>query len=192
MPDHNESLLRIEREANDLKGVFPWLVRARYVPGHGNDTDPYAMVVGSVPTALDEMHLRPFQDEQSRMVFELLKLSGLNAHNTWITHGIKFRLPGNRAPIGAELRKFRPLLQQEWMAVGEPPIIITIGNTATSLVLGYTAGSSIQPGRCIEKNRIRIWPMLHPSVGVRHADVRDEIENHWLSLGKWIRKHGSA
>jgi uracil-DNA glycosylase family 4 len=147
------------------------------------------MVVGSAPTALDELHGRPFQDDRSRMVFELMALCGLHAGNTWLTHGIKFRLPGNRLARPIEKRAFRPLLQREWFAVGEPPLIITIGNTALDLILGYSAGSTVQLGTVLEKNRIRVWPMLHPGVGLDHPDIRDEIEGHWLTLNDWI-KHG--
>lgn len=179
----------VAEQSNNLKAVFPYLATARYVSGEGPDGVPQAFVVGSAPGAIEQTALRPFKGSEGIMVRQLMRIAGLEPAESWLTYAIKYKLPANRLPRKEEVKAFRPLLQREWLGVGRPKLIITIGSTAAMMVLlrGDLPKAGIPQTR---KDGVVIYPMSSPRIGLLGDDTSKEmIENQWEKLGEWRRNN---
>jgi DNA polymerase len=170
-----------------------------YVPGEGGNA-PIAFIIGEAPGAQEEIQRRPFVGPAGLTLRSLMDIAGLyasdNIQNAWLTNVVKYRPPGNRVPTEYEINASKAALRAEWQAVGSPRIIIPVGSTALTAVLGQrrsilqAAGKIIRndkPGR--EPFRLYIWPMVHPAYGLRNPEAQPSMEQDWGILGAWL-KHG--
>jgi DNA polymerase len=214
MPEINwHKLEQIEYEAQSLQSIFPALSK-NYVPGEGDNAE--AFIIGEAPGAQEDIERRPFVGK-CKVLRDLMALadlyvegfttnvsSGLAADrqritvapNCWLTNVVKYKTPRNRNPTNAEVRAFRRLLQDEWVAVGSPDTIITVGGIALSAVFGKSMSVLRHAGRChtmrsgYTGKKLYIWPMLHPAFGLRGDDnLKEFIEQDWLKLGAWRAAH---
>jgi len=173
----------------DLSGV--------YVPGEGDN--PQAFVIGEAPGAQEEMLRRPFVGPSGRVMRDLMAIAGLYSAythkggepNCWLTNVVKFRPPRNRTPTPMEIRAARPYLAMEWAAVGKPRVIVPVGGTALTAITGKPQSILIAAGK-LHKYRSRegielcIWPMVHPSYGIRGGPAVQEIlEKDWETFAEW-------
>jgi uracil-DNA glycosylase len=173
------------------------------VPGEGDN--PIALIIGEAPGAEEDIRQRTFVGASGHVQRQLMSFAGLWADkppgddepNCWLTNAVKFRPPRNRKPYWIEILAARPYLRREWIAIGKPRLIITIGGTALSAVLGRqcsilrVAGEpQMHTGR--DGQEMILWPMLHPAFGLRVPDVRTLIEQDWERLGGWIKACGYA
>lgn len=187
---------------------------ARYVPGEGGPDAPTVMVIGEAPGATEAAQGRPFVGDAGRILRQLMDLAGLYAHHSdlkplygsaydvhaWITNAVKYRPPRNRTPTYEEINLARWPLLMEWEAIGRPKVIVCVGKTALTAVLGTPQSILSAAGRAHRiKNRqgetMWVWPMVHPSF-VLHQGT-DELkqrmgelsEEEWERLGEWLRKN---
>ena len=200
-----EALERInEEQAND--NAFHDL-DCTLVPGEGDN--PIAFIIGEAPGAQEVIKRRPFVGPAGRVQRSLTAIAGLHAEygahpighplagnpNCWLTNVVKFRPSRNRKPYHAEIVAARPYLRREWLAVGSPRVIVTVGGTALSAVLGRQCSilrvvgePQMHIGR--DGQEMVLWPMLHPAFGLRVPDVRKLIEHDWARLAAWMRDAG--
>lgn len=189
------------------RAAFPSLGNI-YVPGEGaDDGNALAFIIGEAPGAQEVMHRRPFVGQAGSVLRDLMSTANLFAAeatitltggeewpctpNCWLTNVIKFRPPGNRKPTDEEIKAARPSLRDEWLAVGSPDIIIPVGSTALEAVLGHRESILRSAGKrhtATSKTGItlHIWPMVHPSFGLRNPAVQPVLEQDWTKLGAWI------
>lgn len=168
------------------------------VPGEGDN--PIAFIIGEAPGAQEVIKGRPFVGPSGRVQRQLMSFAGLHIRgpwfandepesNCWLTNVVKFRPPQNRKPSHVEIVAARPYLRREWIAVGEPKLIIPVGATALQAILGISVSILKVAGRRMtlaERPDMAVWPMIHPSFGLRGNDlVKDTIEEHWQRLGAW-------
>lgn len=163
-----------------------------YIPGevYPNPIATYvaAMVIGERPGAQEDTQKRPFIGDAGIMLRRLL--STTMHMNVWITNTVKFYAAGNRTPDAEEIELAKPYLSQEWHAIGEPRIVICLGNVPLMAVTGF-GGISRRAGRlevykASDGQDCFVWPMLHPSFGVRTPSMRKVIDSHWEQLGGWL------
>lgn len=119
------------------------------------------------------------------------------APNCWLTNVVKFRPPRNRTPIPREIMSVRQLLRDEWFAVGRPRIIIPVGGVALHALSGRKHSILAMAGKMYRQKSVTrpridlyIWPMVHPSFGVRsgNAQIQELLERDWLKLGAWLNE----
>lgn len=210
MPINVEWLLRIEREQRRNR-VFRGLSET-YVSGEGGN-DPIAFIVGEAPGAMEETIGRPFVGPSGQVLRKLMAGAGLWATNTydsklleiapttdgvipancWLTNVLKFRPPGNRTPTPIEIRACRPYLRKEWNAVGSPTLVIVIGATAYRAITGKVRSILLESGKphsfiSSGGSEVTLWPMIHPSFGLRNRHVRSLIEADWEILTAWMEQ----
>lgn len=184
---------------------------AVYVSGEGDN--PEAFIIGEAPGAQEEAQRRPFVGPAGVVMRDLMALAGLyasiprdgkphvinNEHgleNCWLTNVIKFRPPRNRKPLPAEVIEARPWLRREWIAVGKPQLIIPVGGTALEAVTGKRVSILRAAGKC-HKARSRcglelfVWPMVHPSFGLRTPAVQPLLEQDWERLAAWRKERAT-
>lgn len=180
------ALQHVERDACDLRNVFPYLSRGRYVPGAGPlHKTPHAFVVAGAPGAAEAAKGRPFQGPKGVITRRLLESVFLSVDDCWLTYVIKFKLPRNRFPNTTEIKAFRLILQREWLAVREPALIITLGSAAFRSVL--SKGDLPKPGtpQYLRNGRV-VYPLSDPYVGMAGDDAdKEKIEEQWDKLKYW-------
>lgn len=171
-----------------------------YVPGEGPNKTVGCMIIGEAPGAQEEIKCRPFVGDSGLILRELMSIAGLytgqtpelGEANCWLTNVIKFRPPRNRTPTLEEIKFFRVYLRHEWIAVGRPTIIILVGGVAFRAVMGRYASITKIAGKvmCYKSKQsglgIHIWPMIHPSYGLRNPSLQPLIEKDWEALEKWM------
>lgn len=196
MPKVNDGVLALLGLAAKESPAFRELSEV-YVPGEGGN--PTALIIGEAPGAQEELHRRPFVGPAGQVLRQLMGLAGLHTINSvgpncWVTNVVKFRPPRNRKPYWVEVRKARPFLRAEWEAVGKPRVIIPVGGTALQAVTGrpnisilkHSGWMHAEVSR-VDGDPLYVWPMIHPSAGLREPSLRGLMEKDWEKLAEWLR-----
>lgn len=179
----------------------------------GEGDNPIALIIGEAPGAIEVVKKRPFVGPAGYVLRQLMAHARLYTHdvghpgnpdwkvpewkaNCWVTNVVKWRPPSNRTPTLEEIKAARPHLRREWVAIGRPDIIITVGSPALTAVLGRKSSILKRAGQMFshfdserEPQSIVFWPMIHPSFGLRNEHIRDTIESHWIRLRGWLANH---
>lgn len=174
----------------------------RYVPGEGASENPIAFIVGEAPGAQEVIKGRPFVGPAGRAQRDLMHIAQLctgelrceHEANCWLTNVIKFYPPnrnGSRKPLPTEIAAAQPYLRREWIAVGRPSLIIPVGGVALHALTGKPTSILRAAGKCHaatsrEGQKLYVWPMVHPSFGLREPAVRNLIEKDWENLAAWM------
>lgn len=176
-----------------------------YVPGEGDN--PQAFIIGEAPGAQEELRRRPFVGPAGMVLRQLMDFAGFSTEdvyedgrdspptagaNCWLTNVVKFRPPRNRTPTPLEIKAARPWLRREWQAVGRPRLIIPVGAVALHAVLGRKVSILKVSGkpqehvsRSMAPQQLWVYPMIHPSYGLRNEAIRPLLEKDWERLGEW-------
>lgn len=178
----------------------------KYVPGEGADY-PRVMIIGEAPGAQEDAVQRPFVGASGYVLRSLMEIAVLHTDdfedterkiygvgNSWITNVVKFRpLPNNRTPGDEEIKFGRKMLRREWVAIGKPRIIVPVGGVASLAVLGQKtsilriSGHHLLRTSNVDGELMHVWPMVHPSFGLRSPNIQPLIERDWEKLGEWLR-----
>lgn len=170
----------------------------RLVPGEGFG-DIRFMVIGEAPGAQEDMLLRPFVGPAGNILRTLCRTAmpfsncrGGVPHRIWLTNVVKHRPAGNATPSQQAITACRPLLDKEWIAVGCPRIIVPVGATAVQALWGQPVAISRLAGNHFRiatriGTVVDVWPMFHPSHGLRNPSVQPTIEEHWNAFGEWLQ-----
>jgi len=183
-------------EAMRLDGAFGDLRRGRnpLVPGEG--CQPAGVfIVGEAPGADEVMALRPFVGPSGKVLRQLMNIASLSTTymaNCWLTNAVKYRPPRNRTPTLPEVMTSRPYLLREWQLLGKPPVIVAVGAVALTAIRGKPSAIGAVAGKRETKNGRTLWPMFHPSFGLRGSDqLKQTIETHWEQFAEWLDENGS-
>ena len=133
--------------------------------GHPNAK---VMVIGEAPGASEDAQGLPFVGRSGQLMDRLLVEAGLMPdRDLFITNVVKCRPPDNRKPSARELSACRPWIDEQ-MAVVDPAIVILVGATAVSAMLGLKQAMRSLRGVWIEQEQ-RAWlPIFHPSYLLRN------------------------
>lgn len=162
-----------------------------YVPGEGPE-NPWAFVLGEAPGAQEDAYRRPFVGPAGTVLRQLLTSVGLSDEDDcWITNTVKFRPPGNKTPNDQLIEAARPYIRREWKAVGRPTVVIAVGGVALRALFGTKRRLSILKiaGKHIEMKGLDVWPMVHPSFGIRNPALVPVLERDWDKLAVWLREN---
>jgi uracil-DNA glycosylase len=173
-----------------------------YVGGEGDN--PEAFIIGEAPGAQEAAQGRPFVGPAGRIMRQLMGFARLHTEdwqdderkeygvaNCWLTNVVKFRPPGNRNPTDAEIIAARHYIRREWRAIGFPQLIIPVGSIALQAITGkkqsiLRAAGKLHLAKSKEGTQLFVWPMVHPSFGVRNPPVRPLLELDWERLAGWL------
>lgn len=174
-----------------------------YIPGEGDN--PRAMIIGEAPGAQEQIRGRPFVGPAGLILRQLMHVAGLsttaeNARddyviqqpNCWLTNTVKFRPPGNRKPTILEVQASRQYLVREWIAIGKPRVLVLVGWVALFAITGKEQSILRAAGKMhtalskTDGEPLYVWPMVHPSFGLRNPGVQPLLEQDWQKLGEWL------
>jgi DNA polymerase len=109
----------------------------------GGSGDPRAalVLVGEAPGEVEVREGRPFVGPAGRLLDRALAEAGLSRDAVWTTNVVKCRpvqgegrVLRNRAPVAAELRLWRPLLEDELRLLA-PRVILCLGAVAAKALI---------------------------------------------------------
>lgn len=159
------------------------------IPGRGSNP-ALVFVVSRAPDATEDVKHKLLTGKVGRSILSLIRdAAGIKEH-WWYTTISKYHT--NRALFQPEIDACVPHVRNEWVAVGMPGVIVTIGGTPLHALKPDIRGRATNiVGRPVYggKNSV-IWPMRNVSAAVADATLRDEVEADWDRLGKWLREGG--
>lgn len=141
--------------------------RSNVVFGEGN-TATDVMFVGEGPGEVEDNTGRPFVGPAGQKLDEVLGAAGIPRDSVYITNIVKCRPPGNRVPAKSEMECCFPYLEAQ-IALIQPSLIVTLGNTSTQWLLPEAPGITKSRGTFLTwRGGIQLLPMFHPSYLLRY------------------------
>ena len=145
------------------------------------------MIVGEGPGANEDLEGLPFIGKTGELLDKMLLSINLDRENVYITNLINYRPPENRKPTELEIAKYLPYLIKH-IEIIDPKILILLGSSALSAVVGDEQKISEIRGRWIDKkigkSNASVIVSFHPAFLMRQPDQK---AMSWIDL-KMIRK----
>jgi uracil-DNA glycosylase len=141
--------------------------RNRSVPGVGN---PHArwLLVGEAPGAEEDARGEPFVGQAGKLLDNMLAALGMSRREgVYIANVLKCRPPGNRTPEPAEAAACRPYLERQ-IALIRPALIVALGKSAATLLLGTDATIASLRGRVHSWRSTPLVVTYHPAYLLRN------------------------
>jgi DNA polymerase len=140
--------------------------RNQVVPGVG-DIRAQWMLIGEAPGAEEDARGEPFVGQAGKLLDNMLAALGMNRReNVYIANVLKCRPPGNRTPAPAEVDACRPYLERQ-IALIQPRLILALGKSAASLLLGTDASIASLRGRVHRCRGVPLVVTYHPAYLLR-------------------------
>jgi DNA polymerase len=190
-----ERLVALYRRLSDGH-VCPLVAgRTRLVFGAGY-ANAELMFVGEAPGAEEDRQGKPFVGRAGKLLDTLLEEAGLRREDTFVANVLKCRPPGNRDPLPEEIEECSPWLFRQIELI-EPLVVCTLGNFATKLLTGSTAGITKVHGRPqrheLGGRSVQLFPLFHPAAALRTEAVRELLRADLATLpGLLERTRGEA
>lgn len=138
--------------------------------------------VGEAPGAEEERQGEPFVGPAGNLLTKVLKVMGLERSQVYITNICKYRPAmedqgrGNRAPSPLEMASCLEFVREE-IAIIRPRVIVALGGTAITGLLGIKTGVMNARGRFYEFDGIPVMATLHPSYLLRKEQEGPQVAN---------------
>lgn len=178
-PAKREAALRaIQEEIGDCKRCpLAFAGRHTIVFGEG-DPNTRLMFVGEGPGADEDMQGRPFVGRAGQLLNNMITAMGLKREQVYIANIVKCRPPQNRTPEPVEANTCSQFLFQQ-IDVIRPEIIVALGSTAATYMLGGKAPLSALRGRLHEARGSKLIVTYHPAYLLRDPRQKKEA---WKDL----------
>ena len=148
--------------------------------------------VGEAPGADEDEQGVPFVGKAGQLLDKMIAAMGLSPESdVYICNIIKCRPPGNRTPLPEEISACIPYLHEQLESV-DPKVIVAMGNTAVSALLGTTIGiTKLRSQWKLYKGRTLVMPTYHPSYLVREGPQQQQNKREaWEDLQKVMKELG--
>ncbi|MDL2319404.1 uracil-DNA glycosylase [Eubacteriales bacterium OttesenSCG-928-A19] len=146
--------------------------RTHAVPGEGNPRATL-LCIGEGPGREEDLQGRPFVGAAGQLLDRMLGAIGLGRGDVYIANVVKCRPPQNRTPSREEADACLPFLRAQ-TALIRPRVILLLGGTALTAVLGESMRVTRDRGRWVERKGVWILPTYHPAALLRDpAKKRD-------------------
>ena len=144
------------------------------------DGDPNAelLFVGEGPGADEDMQGIPFVGRAGQLLNNMIAAMGLDRKRVYIANIVKCRPPKNRVPEPAEANICTQFLFQQ-IGVVRPKLIVALGSTAATYLLGSKAALSVLRGKMHDCMGTKLIVTYHPAYLLR--DPRQKAET-WKDL----------
>jgi uracil-DNA glycosylase family 4 len=191
---------QLDQLYRQLEAAVPSLPLAQtaadIVPGEGSP-DAEIMFIGEAPGYYESVQRRPFVGKSGQLFRQVLKEVGFDEKDVYISNIVKVRPPDNRDPFPAEIKAFRPYLDQEIQII-QPQLIVTLGRFSMGKFLTDVKVSQVH-GRLhkIKWNdqTLFVLPMYHPAAALRAPKVKESFVEDFQKLKKvvpWLKDQAST
>lgn len=176
--DHAAALAAIREDLGEcMRCPLATLGRHKIVFGDG---DPCArlMFVGEGPGADEDATGLPFVGRAGKLLDNMIAAMGLKREQVYIANVVKCRPPKNRTPEPIEANTCMPFLRRQIAAI-QPEVIVALGSTAATYLLGVKASLASLRGRIHDAFGAKLVVTYHPAYLLR--DPRQKAEA-WKDL----------
>jgi uracil-DNA glycosylase len=144
------------------------------------DGDPNArlMFVGEGPGADEDAQGLPFVGRAGQLLNNMIAAMGLRRDQVYIANIVKCRPPQNRVPEPAEAHTCVPFLYRQIDVIG-PEVIVALGSTAATYLLGAKSPLSALRGRIHQVRGAKLIVTYHPAFLLRDPRQKKEA---WADL----------
>ena len=140
--------------------------RNKAVPGVGDRRAEW-LFVGEGPGAEEDAKGEPFVGQAGKLLDGMLAALGMRrGENVYIANVVKCRPPNNRTPEPAEAAACRPYLERQ-IALIRPKLIVALGKSAATLLLGSDATIASLRGRSHRYGETPLVVTYHPAYLLR-------------------------
>lgn len=161
------------------------------------DGNPKAaiMLIGEAPGSNEDLKGIPFCGESGNLLDNMLSAIGVSRkNNAYITNTVFWRPPANRQPTLEEVDICRPFVEKH-IALINPKLIILVGSTAATSLLGKNAGiTKIRQEYYFYTNKyltapIQTTAMFHPAYLLRQPMQKRTSWYDLLKIKEYISKN---
>ncbi|MFQ5710397.1 MAG: uracil-DNA glycosylase family protein [Candidatus Geothermarchaeales archaeon] len=168
--------------------------RTNVVPGEG-PADADIMFIGEAPGRQEDLQGRPFVGRAGSLLDELLDGVGVERGRVFIGNVLKCRptspLGKDRRPRAEEVSACAPYLDRQ-VEIIKPRVICTLGDTASSYILGRYGFKPDRIGRVhgkvFIKGALRIVPSYHPAAALYRFQLRETMEEDFRKLRDLLKQ----
>ena len=186
LEDKKNLLLKLKKQLNSIENCKLKENSKKTVLGAGN-LNSSIMLIGEAPGLEEEVAGLPFKGEVGELLDKMLLAINIERQNIYITYTINFRLPEDRKPTSAEIKRYSIFLK-EHISIIDPKIIVLMGSTAMEAVTGLNNRISNERSKWKEmifKNKtLPVMITFNPSYLIRFPENK---KYSWEDLKK-IRK----
>ncbi len=171
------ALQAIREEIGDCQRCPLAPTRNKLVFGDG-DPNARLMFVGEGPGADEDAQGLPFVGRGGQLLNNMIAAMGLKREEVYIANIVKCRPPKNRVPEPIEANTCKPFLFQQ-IEVVQPEVIVALGSTAATYLLGAKASLSSLRGRIHHAFNTKLIVTYHPAFLLRDPTQKKEA---WKDL----------
>lgn len=161
--------------------------RKNAVPGEGPE-NAEIMFLGEAPGRVEDETGRPFVGRCGQLLTELIESIGLERKGVFITSPVKCRPPNNRRPKRDEIETCMPYLERQ-IEIIDPKIIVLLGNTAISTILGKMDGINKIHGNVVHRDGKIYFLTFHPAAGIRATRNKVKLHQDFKRLKNLLRRN---
>ncbi len=186
-PDQKPAALQAIREHIGDCTRCPLAFQGRHTIVFG-DGDPSAQLlfVGEGPGADEDASGLPFVGKAGQLLNNMITAMGLKREEVYIANIVKCRPPGNRTPEPEEAATCTPFLLDQ-IGVVRPRVIVALGSTAATWLLGARSPLSALRGRIHPAYGAKVIVTYHPAYLLRDPRQKKEA---WADLQMAMRELG--
>jgi len=165
-----------------------WNTRTNVLCGEGN-LNAELMLVAQAPGEHEDTGGQMFIGPSGKVLDELLRESGINRKEIYMTNLIKCMLPKYRKPKQDEIKTCSQYLEKE-MKLIDPAVISPLGYYATRYIFEECgiAMPETKPefpkicGKLFLRRDKKIFPLPHPAALLYNDSLREEMINNYRKL----------
>ena len=172
-----EALRAIQYEIGDCTRCALSAGRNKIVFGDG-DPNARLMFVGEGPGADEDAQGLPFVGRAGQLLNNMIAATGLKREQVYIANIVKCRPPQNRVPGAGRSQHLFPFLFQQ-IDVIRPEVIVALGSTAATYLLGVKSSLSGLRGRIHTCRGTKLIVTYHPAFLLRDPRQKKEA---WQDL----------
>ena len=170
--EKNALMLRLSESIMNCKKCGLCTSRKIPVVGEG-PLDADIVFVGEGPGADEDQTGHPFVGKAGQLLDKIFKAAHIGRDKIYITNVVKCRPPGNRAPAIEEVLSCQRFMEAQ-IALINPRIIVSMGNTPTKWFLGSGEGITRVRGKWFKWRGIDLMPIFHPSYLLRNESRKKD------------------
>ena len=148
--------------------------------------------LGEAPGADEDAEGIPFVGRAGQLLDKMIAAMGLDAErDVYVCNILKCRPPANRKPTSEEMETCFPYVHEQLQLVS-PDVIVALGNTAVSALLGTSLGiTKLRGSWKLYRGKIPVMPTYHPSYLLRPSEQQAEAKKQaWDDLREVLKKLG--
>jgi len=164
--------------------------RTNAVPGDGK-SNAKVMIIGEAPGRDEDKTGHPFVGSSGRYLDHVLKGTGIERSDLFITNIVKCRPPQNRTPASGEIEICTATYLFKQIELLKPKIIMLLGGVAARKILGVK-GIKDARGQVIERDGRKYIVGYHPAIRFYREDLAETLKEDFSLLKKELRKLAAA